>query len=379
MSGKKLKSTYTYERNYDTDDDEWNRDCTEQRRDKRAKEERKRKKYEEEVKKQRDSLCGKGVIGVYAAQLQQFTETVNTPELMRFTVSEVGKKVGKRMLMEWAEKLSSEINGLPQYISTKTPLGLHNVLPLEVFNNWLQDGKFPKFTKDNYVVKVDQLLDMEDYHEVLRDENKHPTMHLKADREKSLKKHWDDFLTKKMIKAVKRGMVIKGSEFKRLNKKRVESSGFSEEIAWKEYKKTWCLLMGLKPAANLWVFFSRVKILPSMLSASVKEVVVAASTQEETESGVSTNEGEEGVGATDGPYPNEDDDMVIPPDYFGEDNDAGWAVAGAHGMDSGGEQMEEAADDGGDMEEAADDGGDMEEAAEMEEEEATEMLEEDEN
>ena len=54
---------------------------------------------------------------------------------------------------------------------------------------------------------------------------------------------------------------------------------------------------------------------------------------------------------------------------FGEDNDAGWAVAGAHGMDSGGEQMEEAADDG----------GDMEEAAEMEEEEATEMLEEDEN
>jgi len=372
MSGKKLKGTYTYERTYDTDDDEWNRDCTEQRRDKRAKEERKRKKYEEEVKKQRDSLCGKGVIGVYAAQLQQFTEAVNTSELMRITVSEVGKKVGKRMLMEWAEKLSSEINGLPQYISTKPLLGLHNMLPLEVFNNWLQNGKFSKFTKDNYVVKVDQLLDMEDYHEVLRDENKHPTMHLKADREKSLKKHWDDFLTKKMIKAVKRGMVIKGSEFKRLNKKRFESGGFSEEIAWKEYKKTWCLLMGLKPANNIWVFFSRVKILPSMLGASVKEAVVAASTQEE-----------EGVGATDSPYPNEDDDMVIPPEYLGEDNDAGWAVAGAHCMDSG-EQMEEAADDGGDMEEAAemeeeeaaDDGGDMEEAAEMEEEEAAEMEEE---
>ena len=322
MSARKLKGEYIYEYHYDTDDNEWSRESTEQRRKKRERDERKRKRIEDEAKKQRDLHGGDGVISAYSVQLQQIIGSVNTPELMRITLSEVGKKVRKHLLLEWAEKLVREITDLPESVSLKPPLGLYDLLPLEIFNGWIQGGKFPKFTEDRYKVKVVDLLNMEDYREVLWTQNEYPTMHLKLDRERFLKKKWEAYITKKMIKARNRGMVIKASAFKKLNKYRFESDGFLEADAWKEYKKTWCLLMGLKPVDNLWTFFSRVKA--TSLNVAPTTIVDISKTSNEEDADNANDEVADDGG---GPYPNEEDDMPIP-DYFGEDSDAGWVVAG---------------------------------------------------
>ena len=122
--------------------------------------------------------------------------------------------------------------------------------------------------------------------------------------------------------------------------------------------------MGLKPADSLWTFFSRVKV-PSMREPVAVAVDITNSSDGEVEK----------ESDADGPFANEEDDRMIP-DYLGEDNDAGWVVAGGGSdademIDADANEMVDA--DGDDMEQV--DANEMEpvDAIEMESVDANEM------
>jgi hypothetical protein len=95
---------------------------------------------------------------------------------------------------------------------------------------------------------------------------------VKRDREGRLSGKWEDFRITKIEEAAKKGRIADKAVFRTINKEQCRRFGLSVDEGWALYKKSWCLLIGLKPSANVDRFFRR----PSAAAAAAPAVAAAA-------------------------------------------------------------------------------------------------------
>jgi hypothetical protein len=99
---------------------------------------------------------------------------------------------------------------------------------------------------------------------------------VKRDREARLSGKWEDHRIKKIEEAAKKGRIADKAVFRTINKEQCYRFGLSVDEGWALYKKSWCLLMGLKPTANVDRFFRREHPSTAAVAAAVAAAPAAA-------------------------------------------------------------------------------------------------------
>jgi len=209
-------------------DDDLSREGSEKRAKLRAEKKIKRKR----ISSQKPAATGINVLG-------NAIETLNTKEKIHDAVA----KLNSEVLEKWTMLLTREVRKI-RVLPSIGPLDLMN---FEEFNALNRAGFVP-FTPETYVVDVDKLMDRAIYEEDVIADLDVKSLHLKRERNARVTEKWHDFRFLRADNARKMGRIAEFSEFKRLKQSGV--SVIDAKATWKEYNKTWYLLMGLKPSIS---------------------------------------------------------------------------------------------------------------------------------
>jgi hypothetical protein len=150
--------------------------------------------------------------------------------------------------------------------------GEDRLMPLETFN-CLLESQYAKFRPWEYVVPQ-ELMDKKSFFYKSRHDPDLNFIFVKRDREARLSGKWEDHRIKKIEEAAKKGRIADKAVFRTINKEQCYRFGLSVDEGWALYKKSWCLLMGLKPTANVDRFFRREH--PSAVAAAPAVAAAAA-------------------------------------------------------------------------------------------------------
>ena len=150
--------------------------------------------------------------------------------------------------------------------------GEDRLMPLETFN-CLLESQYAKFRPWEYVV-AGELMDKKSFFYKSRNDTDLNFIFVKRDREGRLSGKWEDFRITKIEEAAKKGRIADKAVFRTINKEQCHRFGLSVDEGWALYKKSWCLLMGLKPTANVDRFFRREH--PSAVAAAPAVAAAAA-------------------------------------------------------------------------------------------------------
>ena len=255
----KLQCLYDHVGGIDSDD-EFCREVVSKRLKRRKQAAALKAERDAEARRQGARLGGQDMVEGLGAALAQAVETVDTVEKLGLAVHLIIEKVGKRKIACWADQLVAEIRSAASNLpDERRVFGLYELLPIDIFNGWLGGSEFSKFTTETYTVKVGELLDIDGFREIMHNKPAYYGVGRRAARESILKQAWSEHRLLKITDAEEKGMVTKLGQFRQINKSVFQKDGFSEFDAWREYRKTWCLLMGLKPDEKVWSFSPRVK------------------------------------------------------------------------------------------------------------------------
>lgn len=182
---------------------------------------------------------------------------------MRLAFLELAKKTSNSKLSGWVDMMKTQSRGLTLLApreASNFPTKFQEQMPIDFFNKLLDD-RFAPFTPETYAVDKGKLLDLNSFVEtVLCEDRAYNPPFLKRERVVLQKKMWSDYRRLKIMEAEAKGMERIFLQFKIRNKSTYEMEGLSDRDAWNEYKKTWALLMGFKPLANVWMFSRQAKI-----------------------------------------------------------------------------------------------------------------------
>jgi hypothetical protein len=164
-------------------------------------------------------------------------EALNTKE----KIHSAAAKLGPGVLRKWTMLLMKEIR------SSKPSIGPNELMKLITFNALNLFG-YVKFTPETYTVDVNALKDRSIYEEEVMADEDVKTLHLKRERNARVSAKWRDYKFLKADEAKRKGRIAEFADFKRLRQSTV--TAIEAKAIWKEYNKTWYLLMGLKPSCT---------------------------------------------------------------------------------------------------------------------------------
>jgi hypothetical protein len=142
------------------------------------------------------------------------------------------------------EKLTADL------LSGKQPEEPLELMDLDLFNKLL-DPLFQRFTEETYTVDVVTLKNKKDHIKEVKNDSDVTAMLTQKDRNTRLMEKWNDFKLLKADWARRKGRIAEFRYFRDLNKKVCSEEGLKLSEVWKQYQRTWWLLMGLKPSARL--------------------------------------------------------------------------------------------------------------------------------
>jgi len=199
----------------------------------------------------------------------------NTPEKIGRAL--LNSKLSNTEMQQWLSMVSTAAAGGGKKQKLKNDFdGEDRLMPLETFN-CLLESQHAKFRPWEYVIPG-ELMDKKSFFYKSRHDPDLNFIFVKRDREGRISEKWENYRSVKIEEAAKKGRIADKAIFRTINKEQCHRFGLGVDEGWSLYKKSWCLLMGLKPTANVDRFFRREHpfAAPAAPAAAPAAVAVAA-------------------------------------------------------------------------------------------------------